>query len=166
MTLSSAPASTAVAVDENGRDLIAAFHQRADALYRCALECCRQHERLARLVQIGAMPAEQRAARSLVAICDDALGELVGSYERACARAHPDKGDACWQAANGLWMASREYARRQRTSERASRGIGETGSHSSDRLGELTLDYDLEASALLLLKQATDAYRKARPTVQ
>lgn len=144
-------------------DALASFHQRADALYRCAVECLRQHERLARLVEHGALTAEQRAAQSLVLLCDDALEELRARYERAAARAHPPKHDACWQAANGLWMASREYARRHRTSDRAGRGIGEHGDHSTARLAELALDYDLEASALLLLRQATEAYRRARP---
>jgi hypothetical protein len=146
-------------------DPLAAFFQRADALYRCSVECLRQHERLARLVEQGALPVEQRAAQSLVLLCDDALEELRESYERAAARAHPPASDACWHAANALWMASREYARRHRTSDRAARGMGERGDHSSARLAELALDYDLEASALLLLRQATDAYRKARPAV-
>ena len=72
------------------------------------------------------------------------------------------KENGCWRAANGLWMASREYARRQRTSIRAARGIADTGEHST-RLAEIAVDYDLEASALLLLKQATETYRKTRP---
>ena len=151
------------AADETGRDPMAVFYQKADALYRCALECCRQHERLARLVDRGALPAEQRAAQSLVRLADEALRDLAAAYEKAAAKGHPDAKDACWQAANGLWMASREYARRCHTSDRAGRGIGEGGDHSSARLSELALDYDLEASALLMLKQATESYRKARP---
>ena len=151
------------AADETGRDPMAVFYQKADALYRCAIECCRQHERLARLVERGALPAEQRAAQSIVRLADEALGELAGAYERAASKAHPDRKEPCWAAANALWMASREYARRQTTSERAGRGIGESGDHSSARLSELALDYDLEASALLMLKQATESYRKARP---
>jgi hypothetical protein len=59
-------------------------------------------------------------------------------------------------------MASREFARRQRTSSRAARDLGD-GKHSTERLGELTLDYDLEASALLALKHAAESYRKLRP---
>jgi hypothetical protein len=39
--------------------------------------------------------------------------------------------------------------------------MGDQGERA--RLTELALDYDLEASALLLLKQATAAYRRARP---
>ena len=34
---------------------------------------------------------------------------------------------------------------------------------SRDGLGDLVLQYDLEASALLALRQAADAYRKTRP---
>ena len=162
----SSPAPTAVAelrADDNGRDPIAVFYQRADALYRCGTEACRQHERLAKLVQLSACAAEQRAAGTIVAICDEALTELAANYERAAGRAHPDRDDACWHAANGLWLASREYARRRQTTERAGRGMAEQRDQA--RLAELALDYDLEASALLLLKQATEAYRKARPEV-
>jgi hypothetical protein len=164
-TTSSAPGAAVVEphADENGRDPIATFYLRADALYRCATEACRQHERLARLVQIEASGAEQRAAGTIVTICDEALAELSASYERAAQRAHPDQDAACWHAANGLWLAAREYARRQLTSSRAGRGMGEQ--RDLARLTELALDYDLEASALLLLKQATEAYRKARPQV-
>jgi len=143
---------------------VAAFYQRADALYRCAVECCRQHERLARLVKEGAMQVEQRAAQSLVAVCDEALADLAAAYETVAAtRVCAESDGACCRAANGLWMAGREFARRRRTSHRAGRNLGD-GKHSSERLGELALDYDLEASALLALKQAADAYRKVRPS--
>lgn len=160
---SAAPPAPAPAAVDAGLDPIAAYHQRADALYRCATECCRQHERLAHLVQVGALPMEQRAVQSLVHLCDDALVEVAGAYEKATTKTQPDKDDACRQAANALWLASREYARRHTTSERAKRGISDHGDHSSARLTELALDYDLEASALLSLKHATERYRKARP---
>ena len=140
---------------------VAAFYQRADGLCRCALECCRQRERLAHLGRVGAIPAEQRASQTLVALCDDALADLVGAYERAADRAHPSRDDACWHAANGLWLASREFARRTRTSALAGRSMRDQGERA--RLTELALDYDLEASALLLLKQAAESYRRVRP---
>jgi hypothetical protein len=156
------PAPAAPAAEPASRD-VAAFYASADALCRCAVECCRQRERLAHLVRLGALPAEQRAAQTLVALCDDALAELAAAYERAADRAHPSGDDACWHAANGLWLAGREFARRTRTSARAGRALLERGDRT--QLNELALDYDLEASALLLLKQATEAYRKARPDV-
>jgi hypothetical protein len=40
------------------------------------------------------------------------------------------------------------------------------GRQSRNRLAELTLSFDLEASALLNLKMAADAYRTARPEVE
>lgn len=156
MSTPAAPEAPHVAPDTS-----AAFYQRADALCRCAIECCRQHERLAHLVKIGALPVEQRAAQSLAGLCDDALAELSAAYERAADKTPAGSRDACWHAANGLWLASREFARRARTSARAGRGIGEHRDRA--RFEELALDYDLEASALLLLKQATEAYRKVRP---
>ncbi len=135
----SQPATLDVPVAEGERDLVAEFYRRADALFRCAVECCRQHERRAKLMERGAIATEQRAAQALVEACDESLAELASCYERAAGRAHPPKENACWRAANGLWMASREYARRQRTSVRAARGIADTGEHST-RLAELAVD--------------------------
>jgi hypothetical protein len=160
-----APTSTAtgngVGTDDATDRSIAQFYQRADALCRCAVETCRQHERLSRLVRQGAVGIERRAAESLVEVCDEALAEVAGAYEAVASRVCADHDAACWQAANALWMASREYARRHLTSDRAGRHLGD-GKHSTDRLAELTVDYDLEASALLALKHATEAYRKLR----
>jgi hypothetical protein len=141
---------------------VATFYQRADALCRSAVECLRQHERQARLVGDGAMGAEQRAARDVVARTDAALAEMAAAYEAAATRACAERDSACWQAANALWLASREYARRNRTSRRAARDLGD-GKHSTERFAELTLDYDLEASALLQLRQAAANYRRVRP---
>jgi hypothetical protein len=163
--MSSSPAAppAAPAVTEPSPREVNAFYQSADALCRCAMECCRQHERFAHLVKLGAGAAEQRAARTLVTLCDDALADLAAAYERTADRSHPDNANACWHAANGLWLASREFARRSRTSARAARALVEKGDRT--QFSELALDYDLEASALLLLKQATEAYRRARPEV-
>ncbi len=154
--------------DAGAQDPVEAFYAGADALYRCAVECCRQHERVADLDRRGALGPERRAAQALARLCDDALDELAAAYERAATKARPTRGDAagdaCWHAANGLWLAARELTRRHRTSARAAKGIGEHGDRSTARLTELALDYDLEASALLLLKQGIETYRKARPS--
>ena len=144
------------------RDPVAEFYRRADALFRCAVECCRQHERRAKLVEQGALGAELRAVQLLVEACDDSLAQLAACYERAAGRAHPSSENGCWRAANGLWLASREYARRQRASIRAARSICDSGEHST-RLAEIAVDFDLEASALLLLRQATEHYKRTRP---
>ena len=76
---------------------------------------------------------------------------------------HPDGADeAWWHRANALWHASREYARRHRGCDRAGRDMA-GAQHSSDMLASLNIEYELEASALLALKHATEAYRKVRP---
>ena len=162
--LNTAPndAGAATVADDATERNVAVFYQRADALCRSAVETCRQHERLARLARQGAGTTERRAAQSLVAVCDEALADLAGAYEAAASRVCAERDGACWQSANALWMASREYARRHRTSERAGRHLGD-GKHSTDRLAELAVDYDLEAPALLALKQAAESYRKLRP---
>lgn len=162
--LNTAPmgAGTATYSDDADRN-VATFYQRADALCRCAIETCRQHERLAKLMQQGAGSTERRAAESQVAVCDEALADMAGAYEAAASRVCAERDAGCWQAANAMWLASREYARRHRTSERAARHLGD-GKHSTDRLAELAVDYEFEASALLALKQATETYRKLRPT--
>lgn len=141
---------------------VATFYQRADALCRSAIECCRQHERLAKLMGNGAMSAELRAAQTFVGVADEALAEMAAAYQAAATRACAERDSACWQAANALWLASREYARRARTSKRAGRDLGD-GKHSTERLAELTVDYDLEASALLQLRHAAESYRRVRP---
>ncbi|MFI5245082.1 MAG: hypothetical protein ACHQQR_07655, partial [Gemmatimonadales bacterium] len=71
--------------------------------------------------------------------------------------------DDFWRAANTLWHASREYARRHRSCDSLTM---KRSKHSSDKLGEITLEYELEASALLALRQAIAAYRKLQPGVE
>ena len=160
MSSSTAPAADTLAVEPGPTDI---FFHRADALYRCAVECCRQHERLARLIDLGAHPTEQKATQKAVCLCDETLAEMTAAYEKAASRAHPAGEDGCWHKANALWHASREFARRNRTCDLAARKLGERDDHSSARLGELTVDYDLYASALLALRHACDAYKKVRP---
>jgi len=134
---------------------------KADALFRAACECCRQHERQARMGEISSLDSEHRTATELVKLCDAALAEAAAAYEKCTARARPNGDDeAWWHRANGLWSASREYLRRNSESDRASRRIEP---RSATKLGELQIDYELEASALLALQQAMEGYRKVRP---
>jgi hypothetical protein len=160
MSTSPTSLSDTLAVEPGQADI---FFQRADALYRCAVECGRQHERLARLVDLGAHAAEQKAAQNVVCLADETLAEMAAAYEKAASKAHPAGEDDCWHKANALWHASREFARRNHTCDLAARKLGARDDHSSARLGEIAVDYDLYASALLALRHATDAYRKVRP---
>ena len=138
-----------------------ALRLRADALYRCAVECCRQHERIARLMDKELTPIEQRIQGEVVALCDEALTEIAADYEKCGARVHPSGDDVgWWQKANAIWLASREYIRRHRLSELVGRRASD---QNPTKFGELQMDYELEASALLALQQAIGAYRKVRP---
>jgi hypothetical protein len=150
---------------------------KADALLRAALECCHQHDRYARLVAGPALEAEHRAADEMCVVVTNALIELADAYCEAAKELRPagSPDEEWWHRANALWHASREYGRRQTCCERQSRrakssknGAGSNSKKNAARrgpneLGDLVLQYDLEASALLALRQAADAYRKTRP---
>ena len=139
----------------------AALRLRADALYRCAAECGRQHERIARLMDQELTPIEQRIQTQVAQLCDEALAEIAEDYKECGARVHPTGDDeAWWHKANAIWLASREYLRRNRLSELVGRRASD---QTPEKFGEMQMDYELEASALLALQQATAAYRKVRP---
>jgi hypothetical protein len=133
---------------------------RADAMFRIASECCRQHRRYAHLVKIEADEHEQYGAMRVVAACDELLIDAGAEYERACDEDKSARGEDWWRRANALWLAAREYARRHRHTETISR---QKSAHDSSKFSQLAVEYDLEASALLAMRQAIDAYRKSRP---
>lgn len=135
----------------------------ADAVYRAALDAWHHHERLSRLVGRPTIEAEHRIAREMCALCDGALTEMTAAYEQATRGLAPEGDDAeWWHKANSLWHASREYLRRHAGCDRLTRRIG---SHSPGELGEMVVEFDLEASAVLALKHAAEAYRRTRPTL-
>jgi hypothetical protein len=131
----------------------------ADRLYRTAEETLRQRERYARLVAAGATEAEQQAALRVVCLCDELLAAAAREYHAAAPQVGKEAPD-WWHRANAVWLACREYARRHRNCDNSSR---ELFSKRPEKFGELAMEYDLEASALLALKLALDEYRKVRP---
>jgi hypothetical protein len=132
----------------------------ADSLCRTAAETCRQHERLGRLSDLRVPTSELAAAHALVDTIDLALAECVKEFEKCCAKT-PSSDDAeLRQKANTLWLAAREYLRRNSIAEKASRQLTQ---HDAEKLGVLKFEYELEASALLALRQATTAFAKLRP---
>ena len=133
---------------------------RADALYRAADECVRQRERYAHLVEAGADDAEQESAFSMACMCDKALARALQSYENAAAEPGSHDDQDWWHRGNTLWHAAREYARRHQGCDAATKGMRR---HSPEALGELAMEYDLEASAVLSLRHAAQAYCKVRP---
>ena len=134
--------------------------EKADLLFRSAAECCRQHRRYARLIEMETSEIEQRAALRLVAASDETLAEAAAGYEASCMKVNGERADDWWHRANNLWQACREYARRHSLSDRAS---GEFRAHDVTKLASLGVEYELEASSLLALQHAVDAYRKLRP---
>lgn len=132
----------------------------ADALYRAAKESCRQHERLTRLVALGADDEEFNAAWDLAELCDAQLAARAGLYEETAVIGRGAESEEWWRAANGLWMSSRDYCRRHESSNEAS---GRRRRHGAAELGEITLEYELEVSARLSVKQAMATYLVLRP---
>ena len=140
----------------------ASVQEQADILYRAASECHRQHTRYSRLVDRGASEEEQRAALEMAYLCDDALGTAVIGYEEAAATRTGAK-EPWWHKSNMLWHASREYIRRHSSCDGMAKRLGR---QSPNRLAELALAFDLEASALLALRMAADSYRMVRPEAE
>lgn len=152
---------SAVAVTDAPPTPIHGARDAADALYRAASECCHQHDRMARVLAKSNVEDELRSAQALCAQCTDALAELVAAYEQAAGAVHPTGSDAeWWHRANALWLASREYLRRDSCCDKTTRELRQ---HDRERLGALHTDYELEASAVLALRHAADAYGRSRP---
>ena len=150
------------AAPPEARDPLTLVRSRADALYRAAVECCRQHDRAAKLHREDAEPElEHRHMDALCAMCDGSLTEMAAAYEAAAANVHPDRDEAWWHKANAMWHASREYGRRHAGCDALSKKL--SGKHSPEQLRTMQMEYELEASALLALRHAADAYRKTRP---
>lgn len=140
----------------------ATLREKADALYRAATECHQRHTRYSDLVDNDASDDEQRDALEMAYISDDSLATAMTAYENA---KHGDAqpADAWWHKSNMLWHASKEYIRRHAGCEGMSKRVGR---QTRNRLAELTLSFDLEASALLALRMAADTYRTARPELE
>ncbi|MDQ8162251.1 MAG: hypothetical protein P3C10_06665 [Gemmatimonadota bacterium] len=131
-----------------------------DALARTAAETCRQHERVARLNTLAVAASELGAAHAMIDTIDLALAECVKDFETTCATVSISDDADVRQAASAMWLAAREYLRRHSIAEKASRQLTQ---HDAEKLGDLHLEYELEASALLGLKHAMSTYQKRRP---
>ncbi|MEO7520209.1 MAG: hypothetical protein ABIW79_00195 [Gemmatimonas sp.] len=154
--------STAIAnaLDDAANHDVRSPLDTADSLGHTAAETCRQHERLSRLMSMGVAQPELEAAHALVDTCDLALGECVREFETVCAKTPASDDATLRQAANALWLAAREYLRRHSIAEKASRQLQH---HDAEKLGDLHFEFELEASALLALRQAACTYSKERP---
>lgn len=141
----------------------AALIDIADTLYRTAAMSCSEHRRYADLVEKAAGEGEQKAARSKVRGCDEALDEAVDLYEVACLKESGHADDAWWHKANMVWRAAKEFLRHHASSDKMTKG---GAGHGRAELLELTIEYKLEASAILRLRHTIDAYRDVRPEAE
>ncbi len=134
----------------------------ADALYRAAAEAARQHERVAKLSDKGAHHSEMQEATELREVTHRHLKARTQLYEASAASGKGQHDDAYWHAANALWHAARDYCRRHADCDAASARLNK---HDTEKLSALALEYELEASALIAMRNAMAAYRKLRPDV-
>jgi hypothetical protein len=133
--------------------------EAADALFRSAIEACRQHERVARCSDRGCADEELTEMAELCDLGHRHLAARTAAWETAAAGGRGKSDDAFWHAANALWHASREYERRHHSCDAMSHKVTR---RATDALGALTMEYELEASALLALSHAVSGYRKVR----
>lgn len=143
------------------QDPMTVVRVRADALYRAAIECCRQHDRAAKLSEDDEPELEHKHLDAMCAMCDGSLAELSEAYTKAAGHVLPDREEAWWHKANALWHASREYARRHAGCDTLGKGV--SAKRRAGQLVGMQMEYELEASALLGLRHAADAYLKTRP---
>ena len=135
----------------------------ADALLRSAVESCRQHERVGRLIEKQCSDEELASVAELCDICSKHLDNRTAAYEGAAAAGKGKNDEAIWHAANTLWHASREYSRRHHSCDAIS---AKFKNKNEEAFGALTMEYELEASAVLALRQTIAAYRKLRPEAE
>jgi hypothetical protein len=133
---------------------------KADGLFRIAHECIRQQDRCAHIGGMSSDRTERRLAQGAAKHAIDALSTMVENYEKSSTVKPEGADEVWWKKANAVWMAAREFARRHQGTDAAAKDLT---SPDAERFGELALDFELEASALLALRQATDSYRHVRP---
>jgi hypothetical protein len=132
----------------------------ADALFRAAVEACRQHRRYASLVEAGVDDAELDTVLPVVALCDRVLLDACADYEGLCQKVGKHADDAWWHRANMLWHAAREHIRHQYVSDQLSRPRAR---HNAEARSDLIFEHPLEVSALFAMRRALDDYRSVRP---
>jgi hypothetical protein len=132
----------------------------ADALYRAAKESCHQHERLAHILALGVDDKELAGAAAMADDCDRLLAEQAKRFESVGEAGRGTEPEEWWLAASGLWLGCRDYLRRHELNDSASSRLKR---HTAAQLAELKVEYELEMSARLAIKQAITAYAAVRP---
>lgn len=154
------PVKTPSARDSQGLPI--PIEAAADALFRSAAEAARQHERVAKLNERHAHHSEMQEATELREAAHRHLKARAALYEASAAAGKGTCDDAYWHAANTMWHTARDYCRRACECDATAKKLTK---HSPDALNALAMDYELEGSALLAMRNAMAAYRKLRPDV-
>jgi hypothetical protein len=136
-------------------DAKAALGEIAELLWGAAIKSCDAHRRYSDLLKNGAPVAEQKAALRGLRAVDEILDEAVDLYELACLKDSSHANDPWWHRANMVWRTAKEYLRHQAASNRFTRWGSD---HGHAELRELSIEYELEASALLRMRHAVDSY--------
>lgn len=129
-----------------------------DALYRSAVECCHQHERIAALIKLEADDHEFAAAWDMADLAEQQMGLRTSGYEEFAAAGRGVESEEWWRSANALWMACREYSRRYSASAVAA---SRRKRHTEKEFAEIAVEYELEVSARMAVKQALKGYAGA-----
>lgn len=129
-----------------------------DALFRAAQECCHQHERIGALIKLGADDQEFAAAWEMADLAESQLVARTAAYEEIAAAGRGAESEDWWHRANALWMACREYGRRYAASSDAA---SRRKRHTAAELSEIAVEYELEVSARMAVKQAIKNYGAA-----
>jgi hypothetical protein len=135
----------------------------ADILLRAAAEASRQHDRVGRLLAKGCLDDELTHVAEL---CDATVRHLAGTaatYESAAAHGKETVDEQVWRAANSLWHASRDAVRRHGDSESLAKRLGR---HTPEQLAQVQVEFELQASSLLAMRQAIATYKKLRPEAE
>lgn len=132
----------------------------ADALYRAALESCNQHQRLARVLGHGLDDMELESVAEVVDLSDREVEKATKRYEDVAAAGRGKESEEWWHAANALWAGCREYGRRREQSDAVASRLKR---HDAAQLSEIRMEYELEMSARMALKQVITVYGKLRP---
>ncbi len=155
------PNATRKTVDAPTLDPVASVRASADAMYRSALECCRQHDRIAKLVS-DEPDVERKHLEAMCHMCDGSLTELADAYRTAAGEVGTAADEDWWhRAERPLRTPSREYKRRHAGCDALVKTL--SARHSAQKLAGMQMEYELEASALLALRHAAEAYQKTRP---
>lgn len=129
-----------------------------DALHRSAVECCHQHERIAALIKLEADDQEFAAAWDMADLAEQQMSLRTAGYEQIAAAGRGAESEEWWHSANALWMACREYSRRYSASADAA---SRRKRHTEKEFAEIAVEYELEVSARLAVKQAIRGYAGA-----